>query len=516
MPIVTFTTDFGAHDGYVGALKGVVLSIAPQATLVDIAHGVPARDVAAGAVALAQAAPLFPPGTIHVVVVDPGVGGARADLVVAAGDSFYVGPDNGVLSLAARGAAADLPDRGARVSARAGQPDLSRPRRVRAGRGPAGRRRGRLGRRPAPRIDGGAERAAVAPARRRDRGGGDSRRRVRQPHHLAAGRGGRAGGVRRDGGGRGGGGTLRASAGADVLRRRDRARSSPTSAAAASWRSPAATAPPRAASAPSAGRSSACGARPREARRSGSPSLRCAGRVASAAPSARGRARRRGRCSSSVATTVRTSASMPAPMPAVTWSRRPPTTSAPDFFAGIPIEDLMQGPRAMNTLEMRMASSGLLQMYTDGLEFDVLSSYEVARCVRGRTVNGQPDYLVTSRCRSRWRRRPTRRRRRSGATGRGWPSATVARPTPPLPGAPGRRHLSRRRDVDDGSGSADPSDALHRPPRVALAVQDLPGRERGGRGDRRLDPISELRRRRAVRQGVRRTSATRLPRTRRS
>jgi S-adenosyl-L-methionine hydrolase (adenosine-forming) len=102
MPIVTFTTDFGAHDGYVGALKGVVLSLAPEATLVDVAHGIPARDVAAGAVALAQAAPFFPAGTIHVVVVDPGVGGARADLIVAAGGSLYVGPDNGVLSLAAR------------------------------------------------------------------------------------------------------------------------------------------------------------------------------------------------------------------------------------------------------------------------------------------------------------------------------------------------------------------------------------------------------------------------------
>ncbi|HVV53474.1 MAG TPA: SAM-dependent chlorinase/fluorinase [Polyangia bacterium] len=102
MAIVTFTTDFGTHDGYVGALKGVVLSLAPGATLVDIAHGVPAHDVAAGAVALAQAAPLFPPGTIHVAVVDPGVGGARADIVVAAGGSLYVGPDNGVLSLAAR------------------------------------------------------------------------------------------------------------------------------------------------------------------------------------------------------------------------------------------------------------------------------------------------------------------------------------------------------------------------------------------------------------------------------
>jgi S-adenosylmethionine hydrolase len=99
---VTFTTDFGSRDGYAGAMKGVVLSLAPDATLVDISHGVPPQDVAAGAVALAQAAALFPPGTIHVAVVDPGVGGARADLLVESGDSFFVGPDNGVLSLAAR------------------------------------------------------------------------------------------------------------------------------------------------------------------------------------------------------------------------------------------------------------------------------------------------------------------------------------------------------------------------------------------------------------------------------
>lgn len=103
MPIVTFTTDFGAQDGYAGALKGVVLSLAPQAVLVDITHGVPPRDVAAGAVALAQAAPLYPAGTIHVVVVDPGVGGERADILVVAEGSIYIGPDNGVLSLAARG-----------------------------------------------------------------------------------------------------------------------------------------------------------------------------------------------------------------------------------------------------------------------------------------------------------------------------------------------------------------------------------------------------------------------------
>jgi S-adenosylmethionine hydrolase len=102
LPIVTFTTDFGSRDGYAGAMKGVVLSIAPEARLVDITHGVPAQDVTSGAVALAQAAPLFPPGSIHIAVVDPGVGSQQADVVVESGGSFYVGPDNGILSLAAR------------------------------------------------------------------------------------------------------------------------------------------------------------------------------------------------------------------------------------------------------------------------------------------------------------------------------------------------------------------------------------------------------------------------------
>jgi len=101
MAVVTFTTDFGSSDGYAGAMKGVVLSLAPDAVLVDISHHVPARDVRAGAFTLAQAAPFFPPGTIHVAVVDPGVGGARAEVVVAAGGALFVGPDNGLLSLAA-------------------------------------------------------------------------------------------------------------------------------------------------------------------------------------------------------------------------------------------------------------------------------------------------------------------------------------------------------------------------------------------------------------------------------
>jgi S-adenosylmethionine hydrolase len=99
--IVTFTTDFGTRDGYVGAMKGVVSSLAPGAALVDITHDVAPQDVLGGALALAQAAPFFPPGTVHVAVVDPGVGGARADVAVAAGGHVFLGPDNGLLSLAA-------------------------------------------------------------------------------------------------------------------------------------------------------------------------------------------------------------------------------------------------------------------------------------------------------------------------------------------------------------------------------------------------------------------------------
>jgi hypothetical protein len=101
MAIVTFTTDYGVADGYVGALKGVVLSIAPDAVLVDITHQVPPQDVPTGAFLLSQAAPLFPAGTIHVGVVDPGVGGDRAEVVVASRGHVFVGPDNGLLALAA-------------------------------------------------------------------------------------------------------------------------------------------------------------------------------------------------------------------------------------------------------------------------------------------------------------------------------------------------------------------------------------------------------------------------------
>jgi len=105
MALVTLLTDFGTADGYVGAMKGVILRDAPGTTIVDIAHDVPRHDVAHAAWVLATAAPEFPDGTIHVCVVDPGVGGARAEVIARAGEQVYVAPDNGVLAYLAVDAA---------------------------------------------------------------------------------------------------------------------------------------------------------------------------------------------------------------------------------------------------------------------------------------------------------------------------------------------------------------------------------------------------------------------------
>ena len=99
-PIVTLTTDFGDRDPFVGIMKGVILGIAPAARIVDLTHAVPRQNVLAGAYALASAARWFPRGTIHVAVVDPGVGTKRRALAVETADAWFVGPDNGILSLA--------------------------------------------------------------------------------------------------------------------------------------------------------------------------------------------------------------------------------------------------------------------------------------------------------------------------------------------------------------------------------------------------------------------------------
>lgn len=98
--VVTLLTDFGSADPYVGIVKGVILGINPRARLVDVTHGIPPQDVRRAALALATAYPFFPRGTVHLAVVDPGVGGDRHPLAVHADGHYFVGPDNGVLSFA--------------------------------------------------------------------------------------------------------------------------------------------------------------------------------------------------------------------------------------------------------------------------------------------------------------------------------------------------------------------------------------------------------------------------------
>jgi S-adenosylmethionine hydrolase len=100
MPIVTLTTDFGTADGYVGEMKGIILSQAPGVTIVDITHDIEPQDVDSGRLLVERCWRRYPPGTVHVVVVDPGVGSCRAALAVESEGRFLVGPDNGVLSAA--------------------------------------------------------------------------------------------------------------------------------------------------------------------------------------------------------------------------------------------------------------------------------------------------------------------------------------------------------------------------------------------------------------------------------
>ncbi len=97
--IVTFTTDFGINDHFVGTMKGVVLAINPEARIVDICNSVQSFDVLDGAITIAQAYSYFPKDTVHVVIIDPGVGTARRPILVTTATHIFVAPDNGVLSL---------------------------------------------------------------------------------------------------------------------------------------------------------------------------------------------------------------------------------------------------------------------------------------------------------------------------------------------------------------------------------------------------------------------------------
>ena len=98
-PIVTLTTDFGTGDHLVGCMKGVILNINPATRIVDVNHHVTPFDILDGALCIANSYPYFPPRTVHIVVVDPGVGTQRRPLLVSAEKQYFVAPDNGVLSL---------------------------------------------------------------------------------------------------------------------------------------------------------------------------------------------------------------------------------------------------------------------------------------------------------------------------------------------------------------------------------------------------------------------------------
>jgi hypothetical protein len=96
--VITLTTDFGTRDWFVGAMKGVLAGIAPKAKVIDLTHDLPLGDIRGGAFALAASWRYFPKGTVHVAVVDPGVGSRRKAIAVQTANAVFVGPDNGVLS----------------------------------------------------------------------------------------------------------------------------------------------------------------------------------------------------------------------------------------------------------------------------------------------------------------------------------------------------------------------------------------------------------------------------------
>lgn len=96
--LITLLTDFGSADYFVGAVKGVILSNNPSARIIDLTHEIPAHDIAAAAFTILAAYKSFPKGSVHLAIVDPGVGSARRGILVQAGEQFFVGPDNGIFS----------------------------------------------------------------------------------------------------------------------------------------------------------------------------------------------------------------------------------------------------------------------------------------------------------------------------------------------------------------------------------------------------------------------------------
>ena len=99
MPVITLTTDFGIVDEYIAVMKGVILGIYPEAVIVDITHHIPPQDLVQAAYTIRNAYAYFPRGTVHIIVVDPGVGSGRSILALEKDNHFFIAPDNGILSL---------------------------------------------------------------------------------------------------------------------------------------------------------------------------------------------------------------------------------------------------------------------------------------------------------------------------------------------------------------------------------------------------------------------------------
>jgi S-adenosylmethionine hydrolase len=99
MTVITLLTDFGTRDGYAGVMKGVIWNIAPDVQIADISHSIKPQNILQGALALARTVPFFPPGTIHVAVIDPGVGTHRRPIGLRLGTQYFIGPDNGLFTL---------------------------------------------------------------------------------------------------------------------------------------------------------------------------------------------------------------------------------------------------------------------------------------------------------------------------------------------------------------------------------------------------------------------------------
>lgn len=101
--IITLTTDFGLSDGYVGAMKGVILNIYPEANLIDISHNILPHNLIHGTIVISSSYSYFPQGTIHLFIVDPGVGSSRKPILIQTNSYYFIGPDNGVLEYLVRG-----------------------------------------------------------------------------------------------------------------------------------------------------------------------------------------------------------------------------------------------------------------------------------------------------------------------------------------------------------------------------------------------------------------------------